>query len=70
MPTVTLAAEEIVAQWRRTADPLAGLANPAGPLYVSGRYAEADILTAGVGTGNGTGRCGTDCSGSTPISCC
>jgi hypothetical protein len=64
MPTVSMDhAEEIVAGWRTSdAD------SPAGPLFVSGRYAEADIITATVGTG--TGRCGTDCSGSGTAQCC
>ncbi|NZA28241.1 hypothetical protein H0E84_17845 [Luteimonas sp. SJ-92] len=54
---------ELVAQWRSNAQ--AG--NPAGPLFVSGEFAEADIVCE---TGTGSGQCGTACSGSLTRMCC
>ncbi|MFI7708215.1 DUF6229 family protein [Nonomuraea sp. NPDC049480] len=60
MPTLTLnQAETIVAGWRTGAEPVAGWKSPAGPLFPSGEYAEADIsatITAGVSI------CGTACT--------
>lgn len=57
----------VVAQWRNSAD--AG--NPAGPLFVSGEYAEADIVSdkqrATMFTLCG---CGTACTGSQTLQCC
>lgn len=52
-----------IAEWRVRAD----ADNPAGPLYVGGQYAEADILGDVV---LATGRCGTACSGSRTRQCC
>lgn len=56
-------AEEIVAGWRagEAAD------NPAGPLFTSGRHAEADITMTGPGE---SGRCGTGCTHSGNRICC
>ena len=54
----------VVAQWRRSAD----VDNPAGPLYVSGRYAEAEIVEAG--RPDTFGACGTACTGSRTRYCC
>ncbi|QDQ27896.1 hypothetical protein FNU76_16940 [Chitinimonas arctica] len=57
-------AANLVEMWRNEA----GDSNPAGALYVSGEYAEADIamsirpLT--------WGGCGTACSGSSRYMCC
>ncbi|MDH5822863.1 DUF6229 family protein [Luteimonas sp. RD2P54] len=57
----------VVAQWRNDAD--AG--NPAGPLFISGEYAEADIVSekqrATFFTLCG---CGTACTGSQTRQCC
>jgi hypothetical protein len=39
-------AREIVAGWRRSIEPTHGLGNPAGELYASGTFAEADIVEA------------------------
>ena len=61
---------DVVAQWRSNA----GTGNPAGPLFISGEFAEADIacdtniVTAGVICNSG--RCGTACSGSAGHPCC
>lgn len=60
-------AEEVVAAWRRSAEPFDGLDNPAGALYASGKFAEADIITACY---EGSGKCGTICSGSATNDCC
>jgi hypothetical protein len=47
MPVVgTEHAHEIVAGWRRSTEPTHGLGNPAGELYASGTFAEADIVQA------------------------
>jgi len=56
-------AEQLVASWRTEA----GSANPAGPLYASGEYTEADIL--GVGMEMMATRL-SSCSGSGTIACC
>jgi Family of unknown function (DUF6229) len=56
-------AEDLVAQWRSDA----GGNNPAGSLFVSGEFAEADIVCE---TGTGSGKCGTACSGSITRHCC
>ncbi len=47
-------------------DLLSDQASPAGPLYASGQYAEADMIIAAIRTD----QCGTVCSGSWPYSCC
>jgi hypothetical protein len=49
--------------WRMTADE----SNPAGELFASGSFAEADIVCE---TGTGSGKCGTVCTGSTIYHCC
>jgi hypothetical protein len=56
-------AAELVSQWRTQADAF----NPAGPLFVGGEFAEADIVceTSGI-----SGKCGTACSGSRTLMCC
>jgi Family of unknown function (DUF6229) len=47
MPVLaTERAQEIVAGWRRSTEPTHGLGNPAGELYASGTFAEADIVQA------------------------
>jgi hypothetical protein len=63
------ASQEQINNWRNNAN----AENPAGPLFVSGAFAEADIthssniVTAGAVC---TGRCGTVCSGSAHGECC
>jgi len=55
-------AAEMVAQWRNQTEQ----DNPAGPLFATGEFAEADIV-------NATGEywtCGTACSGSYTRYCC
>ncbi len=54
---------ELVAQWRNGAE----MDNPAGALFISGEFAEADIVCE---TGTGSGKCGTACSGSYTRYCC
>jgi Family of unknown function (DUF6229) len=55
--------EENVTRWRTQP----GLDNPAGPLFVSGDHAPADI----VGHDDApTLRCGSICTGTVPFSCC
>jgi hypothetical protein len=44
MPTFSMTADAIVDGWRRSTQPTNGLANPAGDLYASGDFAEADIV--------------------------
>lgn len=56
-------ADELVALWRSSAD----AANPAGPLFIGGEFAEADIVCE---TGTISGKCGTACSGSRTRLCC
>jgi hypothetical protein len=47
MPVLaTERADEIIAGWRRSTEPTHGLGNPAGELYASGTFAEADIVQA------------------------
>lgn len=53
----------MVAQWRDHAEG----DNPAGPLFIGGEYAEADIMGD---TGTISGKCGTACSGSRTRMCC
>jgi uncharacterized protein DUF6229 len=55
--------KETSARWRVEAD----LANPAGPLFVGGEHAAADIVCE---TGTGSGMCGTVCTGSVKRYCC
>lgn len=54
---------ELVAKWRSDAS----VENPAGPLFISGAFAEADIVCE---TGTGSGMCGTGCTGSLTRHCC
>jgi len=56
----TLGGADLVAQWRN-----GGQNSPAGPLYASGEFAEADIVNA---TAEIT-RC-SGCSGSEYMACC
>lgn len=56
----TLNGSELVAQWRN-----GGKQSPAGPLFASGEFAEADIVSA-----TPTITCGTACSGSWTRECC
>jgi hypothetical protein len=55
-------AAEVVEQWRN----LEEHDNPAGPLFASGEFAEADIVNA---TGEFITRC-SGCSGSAGHPCC
>lgn len=55
--------QDTSARWRNQAD----LDNPAGPLFIGGRNAEADIVCE---TGTVSGRCGTACTGSGTRQCC
>ena len=52
----------LVAQWRNTE-----IENPAGPLFISGEFAEADIIGESFFI---TEQCGTQCSGSVTRQCC
>jgi hypothetical protein len=52
----------LVAQWRNSE-----IDNPAGPLFISGEFAEADIAAD---CGGPTNLCGTACSGSVTRQCC
>lgn len=54
---------EIVAQWRNGAD----YGHPSGPLFMSGEFAEADIVCE---TSSGSGKCGTACTWSYGRECC
>lgn len=54
---------KIAASWRNSASG----ENPAGELFASGTFAEADIVCE---TGTGSGKCGTVCTGSTIAHCC
>jgi Family of unknown function (DUF6229) len=55
---------DVVTQWRTSADS----SNPAGPLFTSGAFAEADIVSeTNVRT---VGGCGTACTGSRTRYCC
>ena len=50
MPTLTEEdVERVVASWRGRAEPLDGMESPAGPLFVAGEYAEADLTDTGQG---------------------
>ncbi|MBB5205239.1 hypothetical protein HNQ51_002558 [Inhella inkyongensis] len=57
------AVETQAAEWRSQAD----ASNPAGPLFIGGEYAEADIIGD---TTSISGKCGTACSGSRTRMCC
>jgi uncharacterized protein DUF6229 len=56
--------EELVARWRNGGEQN----NPAGPLFVAGEFAEADITNSCGSCGMYT--CGTNCSGSGICFCC
>ncbi|GLQ89995.1 DUF6229 family protein [Dyella flagellata] len=64
------ASQEQIQQWRNQADEN----SPAGPLYVSGEFAESDIASkSNIITATlicNSGRCGTVCSGSAGHPCC
>ncbi|HEX2419730.1 MAG TPA: DUF6229 family protein [Micromonosporaceae bacterium] len=64
-PVELQSAEQVVARWRSGAD----ADSPAGPLFLSGEYAEADI-TQSWRTWTISGRCGTACTGSSIYQCC
>ena len=61
--TISKLASQAASAWRNSAE--AG--NPAGDLFASGKFAEADMVGRTVG---GSGRCGTACTGSTVYQCC
>ena len=52
---------DLIAQWRNSE-----IDNPAGPLFISGEFAEGDIVAE---CGGGIS-CGTWCSGSVTRYCC
>lgn len=58
-----MSGHDLVQQWLDEAD----AENPAGSLFVSGQFAEGDIV---VETTTGSGRCGTACSWSYTRQCC
>lgn len=50
MPALTPErAHQVVAGWRRSTEPTHGVANPAGDLYASGAFAEADMVQVNSG---------------------
>ena len=55
----TLSGAALVAQWRNGGD------SPAGPLFASGQFAEADIVSAAFGLTEYS-----SCSGSLTHECC
>lgn len=57
----TLHGTELVARWRNGSNN-----SPAGPLFTSGEFAEADIINAGFGPTTSY----SICTGSDTISCC
>jgi hypothetical protein len=58
--------EELVARWRAGGEEN----NPAGPVFVAGEFAEADITNSCGGGGGCYYTCGTACSGSGRCQCC
>lgn len=60
-------AHEIIAGWRRSTEPTHGVGNPAGELYASGVFAEADILQATTVWPISTG---STCSTARGVCCC
>lgn len=74
-------ADRIVAGWRSGTQLVEGWDNPAGPLFASGEYAEADITLESILAASGcnppppppdqtVGGCGTACTGSAGRLCC
>ncbi|MEV0396615.1 DUF6229 family protein [Polymorphospora rubra] len=66
MPTLTPErADEIIESWLKGTEPIDGWENPAGPLFLGGKYTEADITATGSGGGatDGITGCGW-CTGS------
>ena len=63
-------ASRTISSWRNDASSN----SPAGPLFISGPFAEADIAsevnTITAGALCNSGRCGTACSGSAGHPCC
>lgn len=57
------AEKAMIAKWREDA----GIGNPAGPLFVGGDFAEADIVGDTMAM---TDRCGTGCTASSTGSAC
>jgi hypothetical protein len=57
-----LSGEELVGRWRNGSEE-----SPAGPLFASGPFAEAEITADCCG---GNTCCGTDCTGSWTRACC
>ena len=80
MPKLTQEqADRIVAGWRSGTELVEGWENPAGPLFASGEYAEADITLESILAASGCnppppplteGGCGTACSASAGRLCC
>ena len=63
----TMVSEELVARWRNGGEQN----NPAGPLFVAGEFAEADMTNSCHGGTCGPYTwCGTNCSGSGICFCC
>jgi hypothetical protein len=60
-------AEQVVAGWRAGLVAVDGWENPSGPLYPSGKYAEADITMS---CPPESGQCGTACTYSRTRQCC
>lgn len=60
-------AHEIVAGWRRSTEPTHGIDNPAGELYASGTFAEADIVQANAAW---VWTNGSPCSTARGVCCC
>ena len=53
--------DEILAEWLRDLDEPDPVDDPAGPLFISGRYTAADITMTGTGTNTEGVTCGTAC---------
>lgn len=66
MPALTPErADDIIAGWLAGTDVVDGWHNPAGPLFISGKYAEADITMAGFDSDGSLGPTGCGpCTGS------
>ncbi|MEV0608754.1 DUF6229 family protein [Polymorphospora rubra] len=48
-------ADEIIESWLTGTAPVDGWENPAGPLFLGGRYAESDITATATATGTVSG---------------